>query len=189
MKLTTMLQQLYLEELDSVPASDARRTAQCLMHGEIQAVALEQGEATATQLAHLIECSVCRKNWQSFVNLSRFPQENAAVLPAIEPSPPLWTPEFSAHVSRILASASYLIQESTSSAPAHFDNEGTLRVHWSGLREEGPVSVSLLIDERPFLLASGIVRDGFLDIVAPLAELGQRNIELPAGLLVLSAAR
>jgi hypothetical protein len=188
MKLTRMLQELYLDQLAETPSSDSRRTLACLMHAEIQDVALQPNVATASQLAHIIECSVCRKNWQTFKKLNRLPVPVVAPEPrsSLEVSPPLWSSEFSAHVSRILASASYLIEESAAPAPAHFDGEGTLRVHWSGLLEDGPVSVSILIDDEPFYLASGVVQNGFLNIIEPLAALEQRNIELPAGLLVLN---
>lgn len=188
MKLTRMLQELYLDALESTPARDPRRTPSCLSHAELQDVALRPEVVTAPQLRHVIECALCYRNWQTFKRLSRVPTPVAAVqssTPVIV-APPLWTPEFSSHVSRILAGASALLEESATPSPAHFDGEGTLRVHWSDLPADGPVSVSLLIDDRPLLLASGVVRNGFLSIVEPLAGLGQRNRELPAGLLVLN---
>lgn len=209
MKLTRLVQEWFWEEMEHVPARDPRRTPECLDFEAIEAAARLPEATPATQLAHIVGCDWCRKNWLAFQQLH---QESPATVPPVDadrtrvdvspigvPSigvPPIgvsplqltsmaWTPEYTVMVSQYLSSASYLACENSEATPAHFDSEGTLRVHWSGLDYEGPVSVSLLIDGTPQFLTSGIVSHGMLQVVEPLAHLGQRNVELPFSVLHL----
>ncbi|RYX85678.1 hypothetical protein EON83_04890 [bacterium] len=186
MKLTRMVEEWFLDEMDALPARDPNRTANCLNFGEIEGAARQPESVSATQLAHIVECSWCRKNWMAFKNLQR----STALTPDLAPVPAeissaSWTPGYALRVSQYLSSACYLAHENNELVPAFFDDEGTLRLNWSGLNQDGPVSVSILVDGAAQFLVQGRISEGNLEIVEPLAELGQRNVELPASVLLL----
>lgn len=187
MKLTRMIDEWFLEEMDALPARDPNRTTECLSFGEVEGAARQPESVSATQLAHIVECSWCRKNWLAFKNLQR-----SVTQPEITPPVPAeissasWTPGYAMRISQYLSSANYLAQENNELVPARFDEEGTLRLQWNGLaQQDGPVSVSLFVEGVAQFLVRGIISEGQLQIVEPLAELGQRGVELPASVLLL----
>ena len=185
MKLTRMIDEWFGDEMDALPTRDPNRTTGCLGFGEIEGAARQPESVSATQLAHIVECSWCRRNWLAFKNL----QSTTAPIPALpvpaEISSASWTPEYALRISQYLSSASYLAHENNEIVPAHFDEEGTLRLHWSGLEQDGPVSVSLYVDGAAQFLVKGFISEGNLEIVEPLAELGQRSVEISTSVLLL----
>lgn len=188
MKLTRMIDEWFLDEMDALPARDPNRTKNCLGFGDIEGAARRPESVPAAQLAHIVECSWCRKNWMAFKELEHAGVQAPRLTPvAAEISSASWTPDYALRVSQYLTSASYLAHENSEIVPAHFDDAGNLRMHWTGLAQEGPVSISLFVDGIAQFLVEGRVSEGELDIVAPLAELGQRNVELPASVLLVQA--
>ncbi len=186
MKLTRMIDEWFWDERDALPARDPNRTENCLGFGEIEGAAQRPESVPATQLAHIVECSWCRKNWLAFKELERSGAQKPVLTPMLaEISSASWTPDYALRVSQYLTSASYLAHENSEIVPAHFDEAGNLRLHWTGLAQDGPVSVSLFVDGIAQFLVEGRVSEGELEIVAPLAELGQRNVELPASVLLI----
>ncbi|BCM91946.1 hypothetical protein IAD21_03824 [Abditibacteriota bacterium] len=186
MKLTRMIEEWFLEEMHTLPARDPNHTENCLDFGQIEGAARQPESVSATQLAHIVECSWCRKNWLAFKNLERSTTKAPDLSPVpAEISSASWTPGYALRVSQYLSSACYLAHENNELVPAFFDEEGTLRVRWSGLAQDGPVSVSLYVDGVAQFLVKARVSEGQLEIVEPLAELGQRNVELPASVLLL----
>ena len=60
-------------------------------------------------------------------------------------------------------------------APAHFDDDGTLTIHWTGVEVEGSVVVSYVWQGTDVPLARGVSRKGVLEVKEPLPDLGLRN--------------
>jgi hypothetical protein len=186
MKLKRMLQEWSLNEQELAPSRNPLRTEACLNYQEVEDAALAPDGVQESRLTHIIECANCRKNWLTFKRLAHTEIINATFQKATEPAGDLvWSPEQSIEVSAYLNSATYLARENQIPLPAHVDREGTLRVHWSGLQQEGQVSVVLQWEEYSVPLASGMVQGGVLEIVEPLPHLHLRNLELSAAVLSL----
>ena len=188
MKLSRMIESWFGDEMELLPARDPNRTPNCLNFGALEGAAKQPESVPASQLAHIIECSWCRRNWLTFKELGRSGVEAPIVSPVrAEISSESWTPDDALRISQGLTSASYLAHENQEIAPAHFDEEGTFRLRWNNLSHDGPVSVSLWMDGVARFLAQGRISDGELNIVEPLAQLGQRSVELPVSVLLVQA--
>jgi len=181
-----MIEEWFGDEMELLPARDPRRTQNCLGFGEVEGAAQHPESIPASQLAHIVECSWCRRNWLAFKELERSGVKAPIVSPVrAEISSASWTPDYALRVSQYLTSASYLAHENREIVPAHFDEDGTFRLHWNNLSQDGPVSVSLFVDGVAQFLAQGRISEGELEIVAPLAQLGQRSVELPVSVLLV----
>ena len=187
MKLSRMIESWFVDEMETLPARDSSRTQNCLGFGEVESAARQPESVPASQLAHIVECSWCRRNWLTFKELGRLGATPVVSPVRAEISSGSWTPDYALRVSQYLTSASYLAHENHEISAAHFDEEGTFRLHWDNLAEDGPVSISLWIDGVAQFLAQGRISNGELNIVEPLAQLGQRRVELPASVLLVQS--
>lgn len=178
--LRQLLRQWFQAELDDSPGDDARRTPECLRFHEIEGYAQRPLDFPQARRTHVEQCGWC--------------QRAVALLARVEPTLPgqfristgpegHWSRELSARLAAWLTEVARGEQERKTPLPAHFDSEGTLRVHWTGVSSDGPVSVSLIWQGVEVPLARGVARDGVLEIAEPLPALGLRNLELPSHVL------
>ena len=93
MKLTRMIDEWFWDEMEALPVHDPHRTENCLGFGAIEGAARHPESVPAAQLAHIVECSWCRKNWMAFKELERSGAQTPVLTPVpAEISSASWTP-------------------------------------------------------------------------------------------------
>jgi len=177
------LRQWFERCLEVAPAEDSRRTKDCLSIAELVDCVERACERKVRpedllepgQRAHVEGCSWCRGALETAMRVCTGEKTSEEVLGA-------WTGVLRERLGDWLRQGR---RGSPAQAVAHFDANGTLHVNWQGLEADGPVQLSLLWNGVRVFLARGVVRDGRLQIREKLAQLGLKDLSLPAHLVVV----
>lgn len=185
-KLRRLLVDWFEEELAKAPADDPRRTALCLRFHELPAEGQELTGLPAHREAHVAACQWCQRALAHNRAAAGSLSQSVSISLGLEGR---WSPRLRALVGQWLKEVVQQDRGREVSTPAHFDAQGNLRVHWTGLDVEGPVTVSLVWRDAEVPLASGVVRNGRLDIVEPMAGMEVQNLAISQRLLRVRPAK
>jgi len=158
----------------SVPEDDPRRTPECLSIPQAVAVAAKCTGGSAGSREHIAKCTYC----QTVLRLARkvlAEQGKSISRPANG-----WVPILAKRLRQWVES-----QKTERDAPAHFDANGVLHVHWRGLPRDGVARVSLRWGKVKISLGRGRVHQGVLSIRESLPHLGLKNCPLSVRALEL----
>jgi len=173
--LRRLLQDWFRDQVDAAPAGDPRRTRLCLRFEELSHRAAGTLRLPAARHAHVEQCRWCRRAVEHYLAGETAPAEISISLRAQAK----WPPELTEALARSLRRAAR--RDTTGPrAPAHFDDDGTLTIHWTGVEVEGSVVVSYVWQGTDVPLARGVSRKGVLEVKEPLPDLGLRNLDVPA---------
>lgn len=178
--LRRLLHDWFQDELARAPADDPRRTALCLRFHELPVGGEELAGLPAHRAAHVEVCQWCQRALARNQTAQASASESVSISLGLEGR---WSPKLRALVGQWLKEVVQQDRGKEVSTPAHFDAQGNLRVHWTGLDVEGPVTVSLVWRDAEVPLASGVARNGRLDIVEPMPGMEVQNLVISQRLL------
>ena len=173
--LRRLLQDWFRDQVEAAPAGDPRRTRLCLRFEELSHRAAGTLRLPAARQTHVEECQWCRRAVDHYLAGETTPAGISISLGAQAK----WPPELTEALARSLRRAAKL-HTTGPRAPAHFDEEGSLMIRWTGIEVEGSVVVSYVWQGAKVPLARGVSRKGVLELKEPLPDLGLRNLDIPA---------
>lgn len=162
--------------LRQAPASDPRRTKECMSITEVVAYARDGIVSNSDRVRHISSCNYC----QSAIAIAKRIIEEQCLQARISDEAKTWSEAIRQRLREWV-----MQQPAESDALARFDDQGLFHINWSNLPKDGTVKIFLLWGDIPLPIGEGVVRNGSLVFSRPLPHFGLKGISIPKSLLRL----
>ncbi len=134
-KLERELKHWWVDEMATAPADDPRHSAECLNISDIEDIVAGKQPLTVVQQDHVRHCPWCTR-LKALAACHEAPSFSDTLLLS-------YSPQLTEYLAAWLRDTQRSEQVELTATPAHFDSNGTLRVHWVGASPEGAVTLFL----------------------------------------------
>ena len=186
--------------MEHAPGDDSRRTPDCLRFVELEGYLASTLTLSAERTRHIEQCDWCQNTIRLAHESMQETDARAIETPAFAPSlaaqqvaakgyagstAPSWAQELGTKLLAAVRAETACVSENELECPAEIDAEGTLRVRWDGLFEQGVVDLAFHDVDRDITFARGTIREGTLAFEQRIPELGLREVRIPRSVLRL----